>query len=209
MHPGCARQRNAVSTAQMLHTEASSHKDMHMTTTSLNAPPPAPAEIGARVLALLTRLHGPNDLAPDAIEHATGVAVRHDPEDAERYGFGLPLEAGWMCHLGTIPNRKGKTPKRLTISFDPDDEADGGLPPSVPALEDFARSLVQAGYRREPLLGPRNVLSGEVFTRDDVEVRVNVECEDPSAERLSLRLTRISVDADINTNTFAGAEDHV
>ena len=179
-----------------------------MMTTSLNAPPPIPAEIGARVLALLTGLHGPNDLAPDAIEHATGVAVRHDPEDAERYGFGLPLEAGWMCHLGTIPSRKGTGPRRLTISFDPDDDVDGELPSSVPVLEDFARSLAQAGYRREPLLGPRNVLSGEVFTREDVQVRVNVECEDPSAERLRLRITRISVDADIKTNTFAGAEDH-
>lgn len=180
-----------------------------MTTTSLNASPPTPAEIGARVLGLLTGLHGPNDLAPDAIERATGVAVRHDPEEAERYGFGLPLEAGWMCHLSTIPNRKGTTPRQLTISFDPENEADVELPSSVPVLEDFARWLVQAGYHREPLLGPRNVLWGEVFTREDVEVRVNVECEDPSAETLRLRITRISVDTDIKTNTFAGAEEHV
>jgi len=179
-----------------------------MTTTSLNAPPPTPAEIGSRVLALLTGLHDPNGLAPDAIERATGVAVRHDPEETERYGFGLPLEAGWMCHLSTIPNRKGTTPTQLMISYDPESEDDAELPSSVPVLEDFARALVQAGYRREPLLGPRNVLWGESFAREDVEVRVNVECEDPSAETPRLRVTRISVDADIKTNTFAGAEDN-
>jgi len=182
-----------------------------MTTTTTTQPtsaPPTSADIGARVLALLTDLHGPDDLAPAAIERATGIAVTHDPDEAERYGFGLPLEPGWMCHLSTIPNRLGTKPKQLMISYDAEGESEAPLPPSVPVLEDFAQALVQAGYRRERLIGARNVLRGEVFDREDVEIRVNVECDDPTAETLRLRVTRIAVDADIKTSTFLGAEDN-
>jgi len=184
-----------------------------MTTTSTTTAPPtsAPptsADIGTRVLSLLSHLHGPDDLAPAAIERATGVAVTHDPDDAERYGFGLPLEPGWMCHLSTIPNRLGPKPTQLMISYDAEGQDDTKLPPSAPVLEDFAQALVQAGYRRERMIGARNVLRGEVFNREDVEIRVNVECDDPTAETLRLRITRIAVDADVKTNTFVGAEDN-
>lgn len=179
-----------------------------MMTTHHAVPPPTAAEIGPRLLALLSGLHGPDDLAPGAIERVTGVAVRPDPEDAGRYGFGLPLEPGWMCHLSAIPNPAGSPPKRLVISYDPSGEGEAGLPASVPALDDFAEALVEAGYRRDPLFGPRNVLWGQVFTRDDVEIRVNAESADPSAGTVQPRVTRIAVDAAVGTGTFAGGLRH-
>lgn len=179
-----------------------------MMTTQHAVPPPTTAELGPRLLALLAGLHGPDDLAPGAIERVTGVAVRHDPADAGRYGFGLPLEPGWMCHLSALPAAEGAPPKRLVISYDAFGGDDAALPPSVPALDDVARALVDAGYRRDPVFGPRNVLWGQVFTRDDVEIRVNVEAEDPAADTVRPRVTRIAVDAALGTGTFAGGLRH-
>ena len=179
-----------------------------MMTTHHAAPPPTTAEIGPRLLALLSGLHGPDDLAPDAIERATGVVVRPDPEDPGHYGFALSLEPGWMCHLSTLPSPAAPTPKRLVISYDSSDGDDAALPPSVPALDDVAEALVEAGYRRDPLFGPRNVLWGQVFTRDDVEIRVNVEAEDPSADIVRPRVTRIAVDAAVGSSSFAGGLRH-
>ena len=176
-------------------------------TTPHASPPPTPVELGPRLLAWLAGLHGPDDLAPAAIERATGVAVHPDPADAGRHGFGLPLEAGWTCHLGILPNPAGTPPKRLVISYDPSGEGDA-LPPSVPALDEVARVLVDAGYHREPAPGPRNVLWGEVFTRDDVEVRVNAEAADPSADVVRPCVTRIAVDAALRTRIFTGGPRH-
>ncbi|MGN6153120.1 MAG: hypothetical protein ACTHOH_14110 [Lysobacteraceae bacterium] len=177
-------------------------------TTPHAVPPPTTAELGPRLLALLAGLHGPDDLAPGAIERATGVAVRQDPADEGRYGFGVPLEPGWMCHLSALPNGDGAAPRRLVISYDPSGGNDAALPPSVPALDDVARSLVDAGYRRDAMIGPRNVLWGQVFTRDDVEIRVNVEVADPSADVVRPCVTRIAVDAAVRTRTFTGGPRH-
>lgn len=179
-----------------------------MMTTPHAVPPPTTAELGPRLLALLAGLHGPDDLAPGAIERATGVAVRQDPADEGRYGFGVPLEPGWMCHLSALPNGDGAAPRRLVISYDPSGGNDAALPPSVPALDDVARSLVDAGYRRDAMIGPRNVLWGQVFTRDDVEIRVNVEAADPSADVVRPCVTRIAVDAAVRTRTFTGGPRH-
>jgi hypothetical protein len=78
----------------------------------------------------------------------------------------------------------------------------------VPALDAVARALVDAGYRRDAAPGPRNVLWGEVFTRDDVEVRVNAEAADPSADVVRPCVTRIAVDAAVRTRTFTGGPRH-
>ena len=179
-----------------------------MTTIPHTASSPTSSEIGARVLALLTGLHDPEDLAPAAIERVTGVAVKRDSDNAERYGFGLPLEPGWMCHLSAVPNRLKATPKQLVISYDPDGADDSKFPAAAPVFDEFAETLVQAGYRRAPLYGPRNALWGQVFSRGDVEVRVNIEREDPLADAARLRVTRISVDTAVGTNTFVGGERH-
>ena len=52
------------------------------------------------------------------------------------------------------------------------------------------------------------MLWGQVFTRDDVEIRVNVEAEDPSADVVRPRVTRIAVDAAVGSGSFAGGLRH-
>ena len=93
-----------------------------MTTTSasspVSSPVASPTGIGGRMLHLLGQIHGRADLAPARIEAMTGLPVVFDPENANRYGVGTPLDDGWACNLASIPELGGGPPKRLVFSYD-------------------------------------------------------------------------------------------
>jgi len=160
-------------------------------------PQVAPAEVGARVLRYLAQIHSDADLSPDRIETLTGLPIRFDPEDANRYGFGTALDDGWACGLSSIPDRRGGPPKRLVFSYDDlRQRPQATVPSAAPEFDDFARSLRDAGYQEELVHGPRGAIWGHRFVRDGVALDVRTEREDPMAEAIRFRVSHVVVKAD-------------
>lgn len=163
---------------------------------SVSSPVASPTGIGGRMLHLLGQIHGRADLAPARIEAMTGLPVVFDPENANRYGVGTPLDDGWACNLASIPELGGGPPKRLVFSYDDlRQRQDATVPASAPAFDDFARELRDAGYAQSVVHGPRGAIWNHRFVRDGVAVDVHTECENPAADPIVVRVSRIVVDA--------------
>ena len=155
-------------------------------------------DIATRVIDLLAGLHGPDDIAPERIQQATGLTVRYDPEDRNRYGVGARIDDRWNCSLTSIPDRARGTPRRMVFSYDRQSPAtlagDPDVPAVAPEFDAFAGALREAGYAQSTIPGPRGAIWGHRFVRGDVELEVNTEREDPAARDIRFRVSRVTVD---------------
>jgi hypothetical protein len=180
-----------------------------MTTTSVSSNSAsssvAPAEIGGRILRMLGQIHDRSDLAPARIEALTGLPVAFDPGNANRYGFGTTLDDGWACNLASVPDIGGGPPKRLVFSYDDlHQRPEATVPVSAPEFDGFARELRDAGYAQSIVDGPRGAIWGHRFVRDGVAVDVHTERENPAADPILVRVSRVVVDASAATEVGHG-----
>lgn len=156
----------------------------------------APIDLGTRLVQLIDGIRSAADLSPERLESLTGVPVQRDPEDPDRYGFGTPLDDAWACNLSTIPDRGGGPPTRLVISCDDlAGRADATVTAAAPEFEAFAQRLRDAGYDQGIVHGPRGAIWGHRFARGGVEIEVRTEREDPMANPVLLRVSRMTLDA--------------
>lgn len=157
--------------------------------------PTSADDIAARVLDLITHAHGADDLAPAAIERATGIRIAYDREDPRIYGFGAHMDdATWCYNLISLPERwEGDVSKRMVFSFD--DQSGQSQPPPVGQLDydAYARILSDSGYVGALRLGARNAFHGVTFTRGDVSVEIDVRGSD--ADPQHLRVSSLVIDA--------------
>lgn len=167
-------------------------------TTHATRPPPAPADLDARLLQFLAGLHDRADLSPDRITTATGLPVAADPRNPQRYGFGVGIGDDWACQLSSIPDLGGETPKRLVLSYD--DLAgrfDPALPDTAPDYAVFSQGLRGAGYAEQPIPGPRGAIWGHRFVREGVAIEVQTDRTRDPSEGARFRVSRVVVDAGI------------
>ncbi len=163
-------------------------------TTTVSSPVVPPAEIGGRIVHLIDGVHSVDDLSADRVAQLTGMPIKVDPADTERYGFGAMLDDAWACNLASIPGRKDGPPKRLVFSYDDlSRHSAEAVPVSAPEFEGFAHALRDAGYAQSAIAGPRGALWGHRFMRDAVEVDVYTEREDPMAAEIRFRVSRVIV----------------
>jgi hypothetical protein len=174
----------------------------------------APDDLGARLLHLIDGIRSADDLSPERLESLAGIPVQRDPEDSGRYGFGTPLDDAWACNLSTIPERGGRPPKRLVISYDDlAGRADATVTAAAPEFEAFAQRLRDAGYDQQIVHGPRGAIWGHRFARGGVEIDVRTEREDPMANPVRLRVSRMTLDASTQAASWqadtTGGQRHV
>jgi len=165
-------------------------------TTHTAPPPPAPADLDARLVRFLGALHDRADLSPDRIATATGLPVAADPGNPHRYGFGVGIGDGWVCQLASIPDFDGTPPRRLVLSYD--DLAgrfDPALPDAAPDYAALSQQLRDAGYDEHPIPGPRGAIWGHRFVRQGVAIEVQTERAPGPSEAARFRVSRLVVDA--------------
>lgn len=128
-------------------------------------------EIGRRVLKLIDSLRSMQDLAPEHIEHETGIKVEFNADDPNVYGFGGQLTDDWTYNLISTPEKIGAKPSSLRFSFD--DQTDDGEADPAPIcgldFQDYSRTLTSAGFDSKPMHGYRGI-DAWYFSRGDIGV---------------------------------------
>jgi hypothetical protein len=144
---------------------------------NLQAPTTA-QDISQRVLKLVEHVRGPDDIAPARIEQITGIKVEFNPDDRNEYGFNGQLTDAWAYNLVSLPESTGEKPSRIMFSFDDESRSNADMAPICTLdFDDYAATLIAAGFESSPAHGQHDRILYWDFSRDAVSVQIYVRGE--------------------------------